>query len=153
MITFKKLCESAEMPKRASDEAAGFDLYALEPEIIEPLNWKLIRTGISVDVGRGNVGFVCSRSGLALKQGLFVLNAPGIVDSDYRGDVGVILANYGPGTAYVKAGDRIAQLVVTQIVVASAEAEFLPDTGRGAKGFGSTGVNEMPFYVGAEDPC
>jgi len=156
MIVFKKLSDDAVTPARATDGSAGFDLSALDPEIIESMNWKLIKTGISVDVGRGRVGYVCSRSGLALKHGLFVLNAPGIIDEDYRGDVGVILANFGPNTAYIKRGDRIAQLLVTGYVGESVEVDSLDETARASGGFGSTGgftVNELPYYSDADDPC
>jgi len=111
------------------------------PVTLEPLKRLLIPTGIAIAVQHGYEAQVRPRSGLALKYGVTVANAPGTVDADYRGEIGVILVNLGDQPFVVNRGDRIAQLVVAPVVRAVlAEVDTLPVTGRGAGGFGSTGV-------------
>lgn len=136
------LHDNAKMPVRATAGASCFDVHALEGAEIPPKSHRLVRTGIAVAIPHGYEVQVRSRSGLANKQGVFVLNSPGTVDSDYRGEVGVILMNLGDKPFTYQAGDRIAQLAVCPVVMADAEqVATLDATNRGAGGFGSTGVS------------
>jgi dUTP pyrophosphatase len=123
--------------------AAGLDLPAAvsEPLTLAPGARALVPTGWKVAIPRGFEGQVRPRSGLALRHGVTVLNAPGTVDADYRGEIGVVLVNHGDAPFVVQRGDRIAQLVIT--AVSHAQAEVVPsldDTTRGAGGYGSTGL-------------
>ena len=131
------------LPKYMSDHAAGMDLYAaVQTDLIIPSSgWKLVPTGLSMAIPEGYEAQVRPRSGLALKQGISVLNTPGTVDADYRGEVGVILMNHSENELIVKRGDRIAQMIINKIErIEFEEVGELPATGRGAGGFGSTGV-------------
>lgn len=136
-----------ELPKRETIGSAGFDLRYANPTqvVIEPGKRAVLETGLVWKIPFGYMGLVCSRSGLAAKQGLFVLNAPGIVDSDYRGEVKVILANMGDQPAIIKVGDRIAQMIVSPYYSARQMAvivvDKLDETTRGDGGFGSTGIS------------
>ncbi len=129
-------------PRRASGGSAGFDLCAAvaEPLEIAPGERRLIPTGLAIELPPGWEGQVRPRSGLALTHGLTVLNAPGTVDSDYRGEIGVILIHHGEEPYTVQRGDRIAQLVVAPVAdVEWEETQELAASGRGSGGFGSTG--------------
>lgn len=137
MITFTKLDPNATIPARATDGSAGYDLVASEDRFIERFRWVKVPTGISVNIGVGNVGLVCPRSGLALGYGITVLNAPGVIDSDYQGELCVILYNLGLESFYVSQGMRIAQLVV---VPCMTHGEAMSTGERGSNGFGSTGA-------------
>jgi len=131
------------MPKYMSEHAAGMDLLAaVNPEvIIPPGEWKLVPTGISIALPEGYEAQVRPRSGLALKQGVSILNTPGTVDADYRGEVGVILMNHSKEKLVIKRGDRIAQMIINQIEHAAIEeVDELPESNRGAGGFGHTGL-------------
>ncbi len=131
------------LPAYESEGAAGMDLLAAVDEIFElaPRTRALIPTGLAFAIPPGYEVQVRPRSGLALKQGLTVLNTPGTIDSDYRGEVKVIVINLSDTTAVVSRGMRIAQMVVQPVVRASwQEVETLPNTVRGAGGFGSTGT-------------
>lgn len=131
------------LPKYMSDHAAGMDLYAaVEAElIISPGVWKLVPTGLQIAIPEGYEAQVRPRSGLALKQGISVLNTPGTVDADYRGEVGVILMNHSKEDLIVRRGDRIAQMIINKIEhVVIEEVPELPSTDRGEGGFGHTGV-------------
>ena len=131
------------LPVRASDGSSGFDLLAcVEKEvIIKPGEWKLIPTGISLEIPKGFEAQVRPRSGLALKNGVTVLNSPGTIDSDYRGEVGVILVNHGSKPFKVSRGDRIAQMVFTAIELPQLKEEIqLQSTRRDKGGFGHTGI-------------
>jgi len=140
IISMKKLVPSAQLFTYATAGAAAADMYALDNAVVMNGGVSLIKTGIAVQIPDGFVGLVCSRSGLALKNGVAVKNSPGVVDSDYRGDVGVLLENTGSTAFFVKAGDRIAQFMVVPVPsVAFKEAEELSETTRGEGGFGSTG--------------
>ncbi len=135
--------EGIPLPRYMSDHAAGMDLYAavMEDMTISPGGWKLVPTGLSIALPEGYEAQVRPRSGLALKQGVSVLNTPGTVDADYRGEVGVILMNHSREDLVVKRGDRIAQMIVNQIErIEFDKVEELPSTERGAGGFGHTGV-------------
>ena len=128
------------LPDYATDGAAGLDLRAAEPGRLLPGERALVATGFAVALPPGHEGQVRPRSGLAARHGLTVLNAPGTVDPDYRGEVKVILVNLGTEAVDIAAGDRIAQLVVTPFRrVAPVEVTELAATARGAGGFGSTG--------------
>jgi len=137
--------EVAALPDYATEAAAGLDLAAAltEPLSIAPGAWAAVPTGLAIALPPGHEGQVRPRSGLAAKHGVTVLNAPGTIDADYRGEVQVLLVNLGSKAHEIRPGDRIAQLVVapvTRVVVEEvASAADLGDTTRGAGGFGSTG--------------
>jgi dUTP pyrophosphatase len=131
------------VPAYATLGSAGADLAAAVTEdlVLAPLERAAVPTGLKLAIPEGFEGQVRPRSGLALKQGLTVANAPGTVDSDYRGEVKVILVNLGAAPVTISRGDRIAQLVIAPITRAVfATAAAVPGTDRGAGGFGSTGV-------------
>lgn len=130
------------LPHYATEQAAGMDLRANldQPVRLAPGERALVPTGLYMELPAGYEAQVRPRSGLALKQGITVLNAPGTVDADYRGEVGVILINLGQTEFVVEDGERVAQLVVAPYVqVQWTEAGALTETDRGAGGFGSTG--------------
>lgn len=131
------------LPAYQTSGSAGLDLCAALSAPIElaPGQHRLFPTGICVEIPEGFEGQVRPRSGLALRYGITVLNAPGTVDSDYRGELGVVLINHGPTPIEIKPLDRIAQLVITPVV--KVELEVVPtlsETDRAARGYGSTGV-------------
>lgn len=139
-VQIKKAHPNAKTPTRATTGSAGYDLYAVDDCEVAPNLVKLIDIGIQLDIEPGYVGLVCPRSGLALKNNIRVANGPGVVDSDYRGNVGVILANDNNSSFSVKAGMKVAQMVFVKAEVASFdEVTLLDDTSRGSGGFGSTG--------------
>ena len=141
-IDLVKNSNIAVVPKLATEGSAGADLCSSVEVTIYPGETKLVKTGINISIPLGYAGFVCSRSGLALKQNVFVLNAPGIIDSDYTGDVGVILHNASDDRFVVKPGDRIAQLLIVKCdYFWFNEVAELQKTERGDGGFGSTGHN------------
>lgn len=130
------------LPTYATEGSAGMDIYAAVTEkvIIEPFSTVLIPTNIAIELEKGYECQVRSRSGLAIKNGIFALNAPGTVDSDYRGEIKVILSNFSKEPFEVKRGDRIAQLVFNRYEKAQLkEVTSLQETERGEGGFGSTG--------------
>ncbi len=128
-------------PARATAGAAGADLVSAEDVTIQPGAVHAVATGIAVAIPEGFEGQVRPRSGLALKHGVTVLNAPGTIDADYRGEVKVILINHGPEPFRVSRGDRIAQLVIAAVAPTRFDhVEALPETDRGEGGFGSTGI-------------
>lgn len=140
-LRVQKLRASARLPERASAGAAGFDLFADvgAPCVLVPGEIAVIPTGIAIALPPGHEGQVRPRSGLAAKHGVTVLNAPGTIDEDYRGEVKVILVNHGARYT-IAPGDRIAQLVVAKVEKpALLEVAALDDTSRGSGGFGSTG--------------
>lgn len=132
---------AAEAPARQHTGDAGADLRSSENVTLEPGRWKLVGTGVHVQLPEGTLMWVTPRSGLAVKRGVTVLNAPGLVDSGYRGELKVCLINHGREPFVVHRGDRIAQAVVQQYLPVKYEpAMFLDETDRGTAGFGSTGV-------------
>ncbi len=142
-VSVKRLRPGAKLPTRGTPWAAGADLYALvdEPMVIEPGQGVLVPTGFALAIPEGYVGLVFARSGLATKQGLAPANKVGVIDSDYRGELFVSLFNHSGETRTVESGDRVAQLVIVPYLCAQfQEADSLDETGRGAGGFGSTGV-------------
>jgi dUTP pyrophosphatase len=141
-IKIKKLTESARLPERGSDFAAGYDLYAdtTEPISIEPHTTAMVGTGLAAAIPEGYFGGIFARSGLASKQGLRPANCVGVVDADYRGEIKVALHNDTDSVREIAAGERIAQLVVLPfLAVTFTESDSLPETERGEGGFGSTG--------------
>lgn len=130
-------------PQRMTPNSAGIDLPADQDVIIKPGDREIIPTGIAVALPPGSVGLVCSRSGLAWREGLCVLNSPGVIDADYRGQIYVIMANMSKVERKISRGDRIAQLVcVPCLMWGMRQVETLPPSGsRGTDGIGSTGVS------------
>ena len=142
VIRVKKLHPEAILPTYGTEEAAGADLYAcLEaPVTIQPGQSAFIPTGLALEVPKGCAGLIYARSGMACKRGLAPANKVGVIDSDYRGEIRVVLLNHGQQEQIVQSGERIAQLIITPVLTpAYAETEDLTDTDRGAGGFGSTG--------------
>ncbi|MDQ6987478.1 MAG: dUTP diphosphatase [Mariprofundaceae bacterium] len=144
MVQICRLAHGAgmELPHFASELAAGADLRAAVDEdvVLHPGERRLIPTGFAMALPAGFEAQVRPRSGLALKHGISVLNSPGTVDADYRGEVGVILVNLGEHDFHIQRGDRIAQIVIAALPpVAFAEVQELDGTARGSGGFGSSG--------------
>lgn len=141
IIKVKTLSENAKLPVYATSGSAGVDLCSAVSLTIDPGKIALVKTNLSLEMPPNIEAQIRSRSGLAIKNGIFVLNAPGTIDSDYRGDVGVILANFSEKAFDVKIGDRIAQMVFAKVIKPDfSEAAELSTTERGAGGFGHTGV-------------
>lgn len=140
-VKFKKLVPEAQLPAYATPEAAGMDVKAIAETVIGPGRWAKVATGLAVELPPGYEIQVRGRSGLAVKFGVTVLNAPGTIDSDYRGEIGVALLNHGEAPYTIYPGDRIAQLVVARAPQADIEEVVeLSSSDRGTKGFGSTGI-------------
>jgi dUTP pyrophosphatase len=141
ILRFSRLSETARPPARAHDGDAGYDLHAAEPAVLEPGDRASVGTGIAVAIPDGHAGLVLPRSGLAARHGISVVNAPGLIDTGYRGELRVLLLNTDRERSFeVSVGDRIAQLLVVRIDGPQLEeAAELDETGRGAGGFGSTG--------------
>jgi dUTP pyrophosphatase len=141
-VPVTRLGTDVPLPTYAHDGDAGLDLRAAEPVTIVPGGRVLVPTGIAVKIPDGHAGFVLPRSGLAFRHGVTVLNAPGLIDAGYRGEVKVLLVNHDHARAVtLERGERVAQLVVLRVDrVALVEVERLPDSDRGAGGFGSTGL-------------
>jgi dUTP pyrophosphatase len=141
ILRFARVAEGARPPSRAHDGDAGYDLHAAEAATIPPGERASVGTGVAIELPPGHAGLVVPRSGLAARHGMSVVNAPGLIDSGYRGEVRVLLLNTDREQAFdVEPGDRIAQLVVVQVASAElVEADALDETARGAGGFGSTG--------------
>jgi dUTP pyrophosphatase len=129
-----------ELPRYETEGAAGMDLRADEPFTLAPGERRLVPTGLAFEIPAGHEGQVRARSGLAARHGVALVNAPGTIDSDYRGEVKVILVNLGQAPVAFARGDRIAQLVIAPVTRVGIElVEELGGTGRGDGGFGSTG--------------
>lgn len=142
-MTIKIINKSSfELPNYETDASAGMDLRANNSETItlKPMERKLVKTGLFMELPKGYEAQVRPRSGLALKKGISVLNSPGTIDADYRGEIGVILVNLSTEDFKVEKGERIAQLVVAKHErVSWNQVQELEETTRGAGGFGSTG--------------
>jgi len=144
LVRRKAGCEDLPLPRYMSEAAAGMDVCAAveEPLTIAPGEVKLVPTGLYVAVPEGCEVQVRPRSGLALKHGLVVVNSPGTIDADYRGEVGIILGNIGRAAVEITRGMRIAQWVVASVARADVRlVEELPDSRRGDGGFGSSGTH------------
>mmetsp|Transcript_15119 Transcript_15119/g.26190 ORF Transcript_15119/g.26190 Transcript_15119/m.26190 type:complete len:242 (-) Transcript_15119:169-894(-) len=138
-LQVKRLSETAVLPVRGSEWAAGYDLAASKATTIPPGGRGIVATDLSIAVPAGTYGRIAPRSGLTVKKGIHV--GAGVVDADYRGPVGVVLFNLGEEPLNVQPGDRIAQLILESIVMAPVEeVEELDETVRGSGGFGSTGI-------------
>jgi dUTP pyrophosphatase len=136
--------EGLPLPAYQSAHAAGMDLLAAVPEnaplVLAPGKYALVPTGLAIALPLGHEAQIRPRSGLALKHGVTVLNAPGTVDADYRGEVSVLLINHGDTPFPIRRGERIAQMVIAPVVQVRLNAvDSLPETSRGGGGFGSTG--------------
>jgi len=145
-VVYRRLphAEGLQLPTYESEDASGMDLMAAVPAdegiVLAPGSRALIATGFAIELPRGFEAQIRPRSGLALTDGVTVLNSPGTIDADYRGEIGVILINFGNKPFAVRRGARIAQLVVCSVErVALIASERLTSSGRGSNGFGSTG--------------
>ena len=140
-VHFKKLHPDAVLPAYARPGDAGMDVCACEEATLLPGERKLVRTGLMMELPHGTEAQMRPRSGLALKNGVTLLNTPGTIDEGYRGEVGVILINLGQEPFRVQPGMRIAQMVIAPVLrVDTADVAEVSDTARGAGGFGSTGA-------------
>ncbi|MEO1942129.1 MAG: dUTP diphosphatase [Campylobacterales bacterium] len=141
-IKFRKVHPDAQIPQYQTEGASGFDFHSVEDVHLEPGEWKAIRTGIKVELPPYTEIQIRPRSGLAFKKGVTVLNAPGTIDSDFRGEIMILLINLSKESVDLKKGARIAQGVLAPVIRArfreAANWEFTPTT-RGKRGFGSTG--------------
>jgi dUTP pyrophosphatase len=140
-LRFRILDDAATLPSRAHDGDAGLDLHSAQSAHIGPDERWQISTGLAVEIPEGHAGLVMPRSGLALRYGISLVNAPGLIDAGYRGEIGVLLLNNDPAEVFrVEPGDRIAQLVVVPIASLEPVAvEELAESERGEGGFGSSG--------------
>ncbi|MCL5271376.1 MAG: dUTP diphosphatase [bacterium] len=147
IVEVLQLAEARDLPlpQYQTADSAGLDLRAAVPagegQVLKAGGWALVPTGLKVAIPRGYEGQVRPRSGLALKHGIGILNAPGTIDADYRGEVGVILFNFSDADFLIRRGDRIAQLVLARVErLPWVAVETLPESGRGEGGFGHTGL-------------
>jgi dUTP diphosphatase len=150
-LQVRRLDERAVLPTRAHAGDAGVDLHALDEATLAPGERAAIPTGIAVEIPAGHAGLVLPRSGLALRHGIALVNAPGLIDSGYRGEVRVLLLNTDRAAPFrINSGDRIAQLVVVRVENMSiVEAQELSVSARGAGGFGSSGTRgRQPDWLG-----
>ncbi|MFW5787836.1 MAG: dUTP diphosphatase [Halanaerobiales bacterium] len=141
-IKVQRIDKSIKLPEyQHQGEDAGLDLISAADITLNPGEYKMIPTGIKIAIPQGFAGFVYPRSGLALKHGVTVLNADGVIDPGYRGEVGVILINHGSDEFQIKKGERIAQLIIHRVNrVEWEEVDNLDESDRGEGGFGHTGV-------------
>ena len=140
-VAFKRLSKEAILPAYAHESDAGMDIRSIDDLVLEPGKRALVHTGLAMELENDTEAQVRPRSGLALKYGITVLNTPGTIDAGYRGEVGVILANFGDEPFAIHKGDKIAQMVIAHVAKAEiTEVEEINSSDRGAVGFGSTGV-------------
>jgi dUTP pyrophosphatase len=141
-LRVRRLHPDARLPARAHNDDAGYDLCALEAATLQPGDRATLRTGIAIELAPGHAGLVLPRSGLAARHGIAIVNAPGLIDAGYRGELKVLLLNTDrAGTFDVAPGDRVAQLVIVAVATPRVvEADTLAATQRGEGGFGSSGV-------------
>lgn len=140
-LEIQRLDPSVQMPTYAHEGDAGLDLRSVEALVLGPGERRAVKTGLVIAVPMGWVGLVHPRSGLALRHGITLINTPGTIDAGYRGEVQVPMVNLGSEDFPIEVGDRIAQLLLQQVGLAQiVEVEGFDATGRGAGGFGSTGV-------------
>ena len=140
-LLVQRLDEAATLPTLAHDGDAGYDLYSIESAELAPGERAMIRTGIAIEVSKGHAALVLPRSGTAAKHGISVVNAPGLIDSGYRGEVKVLLLNTDKSETFTIApGDRIAQLILVRVELPPVEeTDSLNESARGDGGFGSSG--------------
>lgn len=141
-VSIKILSRDAQIPHMAYNGDAGVDLRSVERIVLEPQERAMVATGLAIALPEGYAGFVLPRSGLAAKHGISIVNAPGLIDSNYRGELKVILLNTDPNDSFaIEIGDRIAQLIVMPIPTINFEqVEELTESQRGESGFGSSGI-------------
>ena len=140
-LSVKRLDESLPLPSYAREMDAGLDLLASEDVTLKPGDRAAVATGIAVAIPQGFAGFVHAKSGRALREGLAIVNGPGLIDSGYRGEIKVLVTNLDPASPiYIKRGEKVAQLVIQAVEAVALEAvDELPASARGEGGFGSTG--------------
>jgi dUTP pyrophosphatase len=140
-LAVRRLCEGARLPTRAHDGDAGYDLYAIEAATVGPGERAMVPTGIAIELPERHAGMVLPRSGLAAHHGISLVNAPGLIDAGYRGEVRVLLLNTDRSEPFtVEPGDRIAQLVIVRVETPDlVELDELAPSGRDEGGFGSSG--------------
>lgn len=135
------LDDPRQKPARATEWSAGLDLHAAEDIVLPVGGRRLVPTGVKASIPEGHVGLLASRSGWGLKYGITLANSLGVIDADFRGEIGAVLINHGDKSIAVSRGDRIAQLLVLPVALPQVRVvEDLDDTARGAGGFGSTGT-------------
>lgn len=141
-VPIKILSRDAQIPHMAYNGDAGVDLRSVERIVLEPQERAMVATGLAIALPEGYAGFVLPRSGLAAKHGISIVNAPGLIDSNYRGELKVILLNTDPNESFtIEIGDRIAQLIVMPVPTINFEqVEELTESQRGESGFGSSGI-------------
>lgn len=141
-VSIKILSRDAQIPHMAYNGDAGVDLRSVERIVLEPQERAMVATGLAIALPEGCAGFVLPRSGLAAKHGISIVNAPGLIDSNYRGELKVILLNTDPDKSFtIEIGDRIAQLIVMPVPTINFEqVEELTESQRGESGFGSSGI-------------
>ena len=141
IVEFKTLHSCAKIPEYKTAGSVGADLSSIENVVIPAGEFRLVRTGIAVQLPHGVEMQIRPRSGLAIKHGITVLNSPGTIDSDYTGEIGAVLINHGTSDFHITEGDRIAQAVLNEVVLPEyIQTETLSPTERGDQGFGSTGI-------------
>jgi len=140
-LKFQILSEDATLPTRTHEGDAGLDLYTSQAAHIGPGERWQVSTGVAVEIPEGHAGLVLPRSGLAVRNGISLVNAPGLIDAGYRGEIKVLLLNNDPADVFrIEPGDRIAQLVITPVLIADpVQVEELSGSERGEAGFGSSG--------------
>jgi dUTP pyrophosphatase len=137
-LKFKKLNIDAKAPTYATDDDAGMDFYALEPTVIEPMERKLVPTGIALEIPRGHVGLIWDKSGVSYKKGQ--IKTAGVIDSGYRGEINIAMINTTKQSFTFEKGDKIAQMIIQEKITANlVEVDELDTSERGEGGFGSTG--------------
>lgn len=144
-VKVKKLHPDAIVPNYMTEHAAGMDLCTVvdTPVVLEPGERTLLATGLAMEIPPGFEGQVRPRSGLALKQGISLVNSPGTIDADYRGEIGIIIINHGKEPVEFRQGDRVAQLIIAPVTRAALlVVDELNNTDRSSGGFGHTGVND-----------
>lgn len=153
-IPVKALTSNAILPSTAYAGDAGIDLHATESMILQPFERALIPTGLAMAIPEGYAGFVLPRSGSAIKQGLSLVNSPGLIDSGYRGEIKCIVINLDPKVPIeIKVGDRVAQLVIMKVEApVLVQVDELDETQRGAGGFGSSGKASQKTVDQVEEP-
>jgi len=140
LVEFELLNDNARAPERQTDGSSGYDIYASEDVTIGAERFKLVPTGLRMSMSQNMEAQIRPRSGLAVNHGLTVLNAPGTVDSDYRGEIKVLIINHSPSPYKIRAGDRIAQMVFAEVIHPSISTDMsLSETDRSSGGFGHTG--------------
>ena len=139
-VQIKLLTDNAVFPTKGSEDAAGYDLYITETTVVRKGCTEILPTGLSIELPENHVARIYSRSGFA-KDGLVVANGVGVIDADYRGEVGVLIHNQGKFNKIIKAGTRVAQMIIEELpYVEMIEVKNLGETDRGSGGFGSTGA-------------